>query len=733
MRLSIRLPSPYRRLARTSGSFAVEHADLDCRALEALLGAALASGPGDVLLVTRRTDRARSLLSRWLKGGRRAARLAAGRATGYELGGVTLWISPDADQVKPIPTPRFVGAFVEGAQLYIANPIADLSGRLGPRVVISGAMTDRGHWFFRWAREEADELERIDLARAVETWPDLAPNALPEEHPLYRRSMLLEDVEPQWPPFHVFARRRLRTRAEKPPEALRPEQIAQAERELGRDWRERGVPQLSLYLNPVQRKYLARKRLGRRRGFRNFIVVKYRRGGITTLEQALSYELCSTRARSYCTTLAHEGESTRRIFRQVLDFHRHDPEAVPRINTESKSEIELANGSLFFIGTAGQGGFARGEGLQRWHGSEVAKWRRGPQQMEWVDELLAGLLGASMYGEGVLESTPSGRDAFWHYYDQAKKGQGKFWPIFLRWFDDPTNVAEAGSYSLEELRDTLTEEEAEFMVRTRISFPQLAFRRHIKKTFGRLSAQEYPEDDESCFLVRGTPWFDLDVVFDLVERLEDLPRRSIPGGYTIEWEEPQEGVEYAIGCDTSEGLSGCDPNGGGVIRKDTGEQVAAWHGLFSIRRQAELAVEFSKRYNRALLGIERENHGHAVIQKVEDLGWGEPHYTGGPLFYFERPATGQRRRDRHREARRAGWSTNEFTRPIMLSELAEALAEGHLGVCDRDFLGECLSFKLQASGKYEADPGAHDDAVMKWAIAWQMRKQRRPRVELEIA
>jgi hypothetical protein len=77
-----------------------------------------------------------------------------------------------------------------------------------------------------------------------------------------------------------------------------------------------------------------------------------------------------------------------------------------------------------------------------------------------------------------------------------------------------------------------------------------------------------------------------------------------------------------------------------------------------------------------------------------------------------------------------GWSTNSKTRPIMLDELAEAVHEHHMTVRDVDFIGECLTFRRQSSGNYAGGSGSHDDTVMKWAIAWQMRKVRRRRPRL---
>ncbi len=150
-----------------------------------------------------------------------------------------------------------------------------------------------------------------------------------------------------------------------------------------------------------------------------------------------------------------------------------------------------------------------------------------------------------------------------------------------------------------------------------------------------------------------------------------------------------------------------------ALRVLVADQVAAAHGQFKPDRLANMICEGSHRFNDALMGIERENHGHAVIQKVRELGKGKSHLNGGDLFHFQKD--------------RPGWSTNEQTRPIMLDKLSESLTDGFMQCNDRDFLGECLTFKLQTSGKFEADPGCYDDTVVKWAIAWQMRGVRRVR------
>jgi hypothetical protein len=488
-----------------------------------------------------------------------------------------------------------------------------------------------------------------------------------------------------------------------------------------------GTPIVSFELSKLQRRYLAKKRLAVAQGRKPwYLLLKYRRGGFTTLEQAASYQMAVSRARSDVTTLAHKSESTSRIFRIALLYHERDPEAPKRVN-DGKSALEFDNGSLFFIGTAGSSGFARGDTLQRVHGSEVSKWCRSRSQvsLEAVEDLTAGILGAASNGEVVFETTPNGREWFCLAYEDAIAGRNEFTPIFLPWFEDPLNRAISTSFSAEEVLETLTAQEKALIDKHGLDLAQIAFRRSQQKTYKRLFPQEMPEDDKTCFLASGVSFFDLDVVLSLLEAIPESVVSHLPGGYEVRWKQPEKGRVYVAGVDTSEGLPGCDPCGIGVLDKETGEQVCSVHGLFNPRVLADHVVRVCTDYNQAMVGIERENHGHAVIQRVVDKGYRKPHFRGGPLFCYEKT----------QDIRKAkqGWSTNAKTRPIMLEDLAEAVENGHMIIHDRDFLGECLSFRLQANGKFEADSGGHDDQVLKWAIAWQMRKFRRPSPRIAFA
>jgi hypothetical protein len=519
----------------------------------------------------------------------------------------------------------------------------------------------------------------------------------------FKRTILLEDVAEQSSrgPFARFARERLFVRTDKSGDYLNPIQKAQAATQ-------EGTPVVSFFLSKLQKIYLAKKRLALSQGKKaRFLLLKYRRGGFTTLEQGLNYEKAARSSNSYVVTLAHTAPSTARIFGIAQLYHARDPKAPPV--QENAHQLEFSgNGSLFFIGTAGSTGFGRGDTLQRVHGSEVSKWCLGPRQFDRVSDLISGLVGAASNGEVVLETTPNGVEWFAATYKEAKAGSNQWTPIFLPWFADPGNIHRIDQFNSIEIRDTLTDEEKLLVAKHSLSLAQISFRREQKREHKALFPQEYPEDDISCFLTSGTAYFDADRLFALLAKTGEYILQSRPGGYYVEWEPPIPSEDYVLGADTSEGIRGGDNSGYGIMHRDSGRQVAALHGLFSPSLLAQFIVDGAKRYNNALSGVERNNHGHAVLQRIVELGY----HGHNKLFQFSDG--------------RDGWNTDSATRPVMLNGLADALLDRD-GWRDKQMLDECLTFKLQDNGNFAADPGAHDDAVIKWAICEQMRKVRKKR------
>lgn len=487
---------------------------------------------------------------------------------------------------------------------------------------------------------------------------------------------------------------------------------------------------------PIQIEYLERKRKTVEQGRPpRYLLLKYRRGGFTTIEQGLSYWMASRQRNITVMTLAQDGETTARIFRIPKLMHERDPEAPAIKGVGNQYHLEFPNlNSLFYVGTAAGRGVGRGDTLSRVHWSEVAWSCLGFNQHIKQRDILTGLSEAASHGEMVLETTPNGSEMFRELYSEAKLGKNDWTPIFLPWHVDSINCdVVSDDDEAAHLMATLDDDEKRLVDKHKISPGQVKWRRRKKRELKRLFIQEYPEDDETCWLISGTPYFDPQIIMRLRDYCASPPLdpdtlhgvmptngRVIPGGYEVEWSPPEPGKVYCLGADTSEGLPGCDPCGLGVLERDSGKQVYSIHGIFNPRVLAEHVFRVHKRYNEALVGIERENHGHAVIQKVIDHGLVRPHTEGGSLYYHG--AMNSRTREDTRVAR-AGWTNNVVTRPVILEGLRD-FVEADLAldrIFDRHFLSECMTFRLQADGSFGADPGCHDDTVMKWAIANQMR------------
>lgn len=732
--VNVQLPRFFVGFTKVRGNRAFQHARLDCRILEtftALAFQALMKGRNNVVLVTSgNAARIRFLLGSWFneakeKPKRFSTVMDKAKFNCFTLNGSDLWLV-DTRELYSDDLPFKASEIGEVYSIGSEGCKTDLSILFeDARLTLSGELANRNDWFFAYCLREDVTTFKADDEEIVTAFPDQEGKGLPKNDPYFERVMKLKDVEPRFgaSSFLTFSKRRLHIRTDKPIDFLTQRQQDQAKDQYG-------VPIVSFDSTKLQRRYLAQKRLAVAKGHKPwYLLLKYRRGGFTSIEQGISYQFAATYPRSQLISVAHTNEATKRIFRIASLFHEKDPLAPKRVSN-SLTSLEFNNGSYFFIGTAGGLGVSRGDTLQRVHGSEVAKWLRGPNQLEKVQDLGAGLFGAASNGEVVLETTPNGREWFCLEYELAKRGQSEFYPIFLRWFDDPLNRALPGTFNVEEILDTLSDEEKMLVELHGLTIDQLAFRRSAKRVYKQLFPQEMPEDDVTCFLTSGISYFDTDVVLGIMERLEpikfklELMKLHHPGGYEIRWEKPKPGEIYVAGCDTSEGLPGCDNSGVGILNKRTGKQVAALHGLFNPRTLADHAVRMCKAYNNALLGVERENHGHAVIQRVVDVGYSRPHFRGGPLYYFHQGGT--------LKNSRAGWSTNPQSRPLMLDELASKVEDDPLAIRDLDFCEEMLSFRLQSNGKFEADTGAHDDTVMKWAIAEQMRKYHKPKPQRTI-
>jgi hypothetical protein len=214
-----------------------------------------------------------------------------------------------------------------------------------------------------------------------------------------------------------------------------------------------------------------------------------------------------------------------------------------------------------------------------------------------------------------------------------------------------------------------------------------------------LAAQEYAEDSSSCFLVSGECVFDLAAIARAAETAGAETESEDNGRLTI-WFPPQKGRRYIVGVDTAGGESEGDYACAQVIERAMGMQCAELHGHFPPLELARRVADLGQRYERALVAVERNNHGSGVLAHLNHLEYGSLFEKDGQL----------------------GWLTSAASRPAMIENMAAVLvSEPELFHSPR-LLEECRTFVRHPDGSAAAADGAHDDCVMAMAIALAVRR-----------
>jgi hypothetical protein len=176
------------------------------------------------------------------------------------------------------------------------------------------------------------------------------------------------------------------------------------------------------------------------------------------------------------------------------------------------------------------------------------------------------------------------------------------------------------------------------------------------------------------------------------------------GGALEIWYRPAEGREYMVAVDSAGGGEDGDFAAVQVVDRETGMQCAELQERLRPADLAKAAVELAKEYGGAVIAVERNNHGAAVLAYIE---------------------TSERygRVWRGRGEREAGWLTTAASKPEMVARLGTLLSERPKMFLSKRLLGECRTYVAGERGKSGAAAGAHDDLVMAMAVAQAVRAE----------
>ena len=483
------------------------------------------------------------------------------------------------------------------------------------------------------------------------------------------------------------------------------------------------------------------------------ICLKPRQKGSSTISTALSYTHLRNFRAAACF-VGNKDKTTQNLLSMVRRYN--DSDRFPWGNN-GKVLAEGGNwshGSRIVSETAGASDPGRSGTFQVMVLSEVAHWQNDGARS--ADVILNGLLNCVPWLADTLvlmESTPNGAaGAFYERYAQAislddfmaGKPSNGYVRIFSPWYEFADSEDKLDPPAASNLEESLTLEEKEIMARYSLRLGHIAYRRRTIATEcqgeARLFDQEYPSNEEDCWLSSGRLRFDGQGMANIGKQVKAAsPAFGIldvqNGGevvwrnadknesvFTI-WEQPKVGCSYIMPVDVMTGsqASGKDPDchsamilrapyvSGGVERKAAVVARISSPARFDLDVLADFVVRLSSHYGNCLVVPEVNGPGLALIELLRQYP---------AVSIYKRQAFDQLS---NRTTEKLGWQTSDGAgrtgnRSMLIERLAASIREGELDIYCPSILAQMRAFIVNDRGKAEALPGKHDDDVMSLAI-----------------
>ncbi|MGZ0042072.1 DNA packaging protein [Paenibacillus ottowii] len=452
------------------------------------------------------------------------------------------------------------------------------------------------------------------------------------------------------------------------------------------------------------------------------IILKARQMGFSTVTEALIYYFTSLQEAKNAFIVAQSSDASSNLYDMFQFYYEKVPAIIkPMSRKNNAKKLTFENPTIrtadrrknpglkskITVQTAESRVLARSDTIHYLHASEVAFWPAKKKKKHLLSLLAA--LSKEPGSLGVIESTANGMEEFKKMWDAAVKGESDFTPLFFAWFEMP-DYRKPVPPGLE-----LTEEELELKAKYGLDDEQLQWRRYtIRNDCGgdpRQFDQEYPSEPDDAFLLSGEGIFDNKFIKQLRDgisiignhyEIDFVKNKIIPAhaGELVMYRQPEQGKRYVLAADTAKGKEDGDYDAAYVIEERTGEMCAALHGKWDTDLYGKKLNTLGLYYNTALLAVENNNTGESVLNTL----FNTCHY---PLLFMHKKSL--------------GWNTNQATRPVMISDFKEAIRDQLYDIYCPELYSECMTL-IDKNGRAEADSGCHDDRILAYSIALQVRQ-----------
>ena len=469
--------------------------------------------------------------------------------------------------------------------------------------------------------------------------------------------------------------------------------------------------------NPAQAYYLAKAK-------KKNLIIKARQKGLSELLIKKAIDKCLDKGIN-ATLVSHEKEATERLFKRATNT-LETMIAPIKPNQDSSSKLTFTNGSTYFIGTAGQKAFGRGDTIHYAHLSEASFYTD-------IDVILNGVEEAvGDNGEIDIETTPNGRDKVYEMYRDAKAGKNSYNPIFIAWYIDqeytyenitPEELENLSGIAQEQAKlteneviATLTKEEKALITKAyeeygcEVTAGMIKWRRVKIADRGMYFYQEYPEDDRTCFITKEGAVFSsvkVDPIFKIpLDNITEYKKGEYKDLY--EWEDfirqiqnrtMYAGVDCAEGTPTGDNHSFAvfDPNGAGLGKGAFIFEYTSNEPIDVFWNKIEKVVNVFPNLH---LAIEKNGVGVAHVKEAQRRG-----------IIFEK------------------WTTDGVNRPTMISDLEISYRNEMIIETYTEAQDEALAM-VYLKERADHPKGGHDDRVMARCIALQLATKPQPRLTI---
>lgn len=406
------------------------------------------------------------------------------------------------------------------------------------------------------------------------------------------------------------------------------------------------------------------------------IILKARQIGFSTAITGYLYHKTITTPGTNTALIGYNSDLTAELLDKVKTFYRTTPESLrPQIQYNSKYEISFPAIDSKILVLPSSENVGRGYTLHNVLCTELAFWDKAEEKMLAIENAVP------KDGKIIVESTPNAIGNLYHRMwmadnDYDKKQYGWWWHY--------------------------TEEEIE-VIRRRINNP-MRF------------AQEYGLE----FLSSGRPVFSSDLIKRLrkgIYKVGDKVKDEGGGEHTVTQNEdglimylpPRPDRTYVAGADVAEGVTGGDYSVVTIFDRESGEEVAFWRGYMAPDRFGAFLAKAGKLYNHALMVVEINNHGLTTVTALKNAMYPQIYFR--PVVKMDTMGT--------QFSDRMGWKTTKVTRPLMIDDLREALADGSYKIHTEKTFDEMLTFVFDDGGNMVSQSTFHDDCIFASAICFQ--------------